>query len=129
MSRPVRPWTDFLAFLHIVRILRAERPDLVHTHAAKAGVLGRAAAALLRVPVRVHTYHGNVFQGYFGPLQTKIWIVIERALNKITTRTVLISESQADELINKYNVVSRKTASVIRNGYDLSQFGSGENLR
>ena len=129
MSRPVRLWADFLAFLRIVRILRAERPDLVHTHAAKAGVLGRAAAALLRVPVRVHTYHGNVFQGYFGALQSKIWIVIERALNKITTRTVLISESQADELVNKYNVVSRKTASIIRNGYDLSQFGSGENLK
>ncbi len=129
MSRPVHLWADFLAFVQIVRILRAERPDLVHTHAAKAGVLGRAAAALLRVPVRVHTYHGNVFQGYFGALQSKIWIVIERALNKITTRTVLISESQADELVNKYNVVSRKTASIIRNGYDLSQFGSGENLK
>ena len=102
MSRPVRPWADFLAFLRIVRILRAERPDLVHTHAAKAGVLGRVAAALVRVPIRVHTYHGNVFHGYFGALQTKMWIAIERALNKVTTRTVLISESQADELVHKY---------------------------
>jgi len=129
MSRPVRLWSDFVAFLHIVRILRAEQPDLVHTHAAKAGTLGRIAAAIVGVPVRVHTYHGNVFQGYFGALQTRIWIAIERMLNKITTRTVLISESQVDELVDKYNVVSPQKACVIRNGYDLSQFGGGADVR
>jgi glycosyltransferase involved in cell wall biosynthesis len=124
MSRPVRLWSDLLAFLRIVRILRAERPDLVHTHTAKAGTLGRLAAALLGVPVLVHTYHGHVFQGYFGQFQTRIWLAIERALNKITTRTVVISESQMGELVEKYNVVSRHKACVIRNGYDLSPFGS-----
>ena len=129
MSRPVRLWSDFVAFLHIVRILRAEQPDLVHTHAAKAGTLGRIAAAIVGVPVRVHTYHGNVFQVYFGALQTRIWIAIERMLNKITTRTVLISESQVDELVDKYNVVSPQKACVIRNGYDLSQFGGGADVR
>jgi hypothetical protein len=101
MSRPVRLWSDLLAFLRIFRILRREQPDLVHTHAAKAGTLGRLAATLLRVPVRVHTYHGHVFHGYFGTLQTRIWLAIERTLNKITTRTVVISESQ-EELVEKY---------------------------
>src|SRR5690348_8109779 len=85
MSRPDRLWSDFLAFLHIVRILRMEKPHLVHTHTAKAGALGRLAATLLRVPIRVHTYHGHVFHGYFGPLQTRIWLTIERTLNRITT--------------------------------------------
>ena len=122
MSRPVRLWSDFLAFLRIVRILRMEQPDLVHTHTAKAGALGRVAATLLRVPVRVHTYHGHVFHGYFGPLQTRIWLAIERTLNKITTRTVVVSESQADELVEKYKVVSRQKVCTIRNGYDLSRF-------
>jgi len=122
MSRPVRLWSDFLAFLRIVRILRMERPDLVHTHTAKAGALGRVAATLLRVPVRVHTYHGHVFHGYFGPLQTRIWLAIERTLNKITTRTVVVSESQADGLVEKYKVVSRQKVCTIRNGYDLSLF-------
>jgi glycosyltransferase involved in cell wall biosynthesis len=129
MSRPVRPWTDFLAFLRIVRIFRAERPDLVHTHAAKAGTLGRVAAVLLGVPVRVHTYHGHVFSGYFGALQTRIWIAIERTLDRITTRTVLISESQVDELVDRYHVVSPQKVCVIRNGYDLSLFGSGTDVR
>jgi len=129
MSRPVRLWSDFMAFIHIVRVLRAERPDLVHTHAAKAGTLGRVAAALVGVPVRVHTYHGNVFHGYFGALQTRIWLAVERALNKITTRTVVISESQVDELVEKYNVVSRQKVCTIRNGYDLSLFGSRTDVR
>jgi len=129
MSRPVRLWSDFLAFLRIVRILRMEQPDLVHTHAAKAGTLGRVAAAFLRVPVRVHTYHGHVFDGYFGPLQTRIWLAIERTLNRITTRTVVISESQADELVEKYNVVSRQKVCTIRNGYDLSLFASRADVR
>jgi glycosyltransferase involved in cell wall biosynthesis len=129
MSRPVRLWSDFLAFLRIVRILRAERPDLVHTHAAKAGTLGRVAAAFLGVPVRIHTYHGNVFHGYFGTLQTRIWLAIERTLNKITTRTVVISEAQVNELVEKYNVVSPQKACVIRNGFDLSLFGSRAAVR
>jgi glycosyltransferase involved in cell wall biosynthesis len=129
MSRPVRLGSDFLAFLRIVRILRAERPDLVHTHSAKAGTLGRLAAVLLGVPVRVHTYHGHVFQGYFGKLQTRIWLGIERALNKITTLTVVISESQVDELVEKYHVVSPQKARLIRNGYDLSRFGSVPDVR
>jgi len=129
MSRPVRLWSDFLAFLRMVRILRMEQPDLVHTHAAKAGALGRIAATLLRVPVRVHTYHGHVFHGYFGPLQTRIWLAIERTLNKITTRTVAISESQAEELVEKYNVVSRQKVCTIRNGYDLSRFACREDIR
>jgi len=129
MSRPVRLWSDFLAFLRIVRILRMEQPDLVHTHAAKAGTLGRIAATLLRVPVRVHTYHGHVFHGYFGPLQTRAWLAIERTLNKITTRTVVISESQAEELVEKYNVVSRQKVCTIRNGYNLSLFARKEDVR
>jgi glycosyltransferase involved in cell wall biosynthesis len=129
MSRPVRLWADFLAFLSVVRILRAERPDLVHTHAAKAGTLGRLAAAILGVPVRVHTYHGNVFRGYFGPMQTRIWLAIERTLNKVTTATIVISESQVDELVEKYNVVSAQRVRVIRNGYDLSPFGPGVDIR
>ncbi len=129
MSRPVRLWWDFLAFLRIVRILRAERPDLVHTHAAKAGTLGRLAAAFLGVPVRIHTYHGHVFHGYFGQLQARMWLAIERTLNKITTRTVVISESQMDELVKKYNVVSPQKVCVVRNGYDLSLFGSASYVR
>ena len=129
MSRPVRLWSDFLAFLRIVRILRKEQPDLVHTHAAKAGTLGRMAATLLRVPVRVHTYHGHVFDGYFGPLQTRIWLAIERTLNRVTTRTVVISQSQADELVEKYKVVSRQRVCTIRNGYDLSLFACSADVR
>jgi len=129
MSRSVRLWSDFLAFLHIIRIISKEKPDIVHTHTAKAGALGRVAAAILRVPVRVHTFHGHVFQGYFGAIQTRIWLTIERILNWLTTRTVCISESQAQELVHTYKVASMSRVSVIRNGYDLTRFGSDSTVR
>ena len=129
MSRPVRFWSDLLALLRIIRILWVEKPDLVHTHTAKAGTLGRVAATLLHVPVRVHTYHGHVFHGYFGPIQTRVWLAIERTLSKVTTRSVVVSESQAKELVDKYKVISRKKVCTIRNGYDLSLFARRTDLR
>jgi len=129
MSRSVRLWSDFLAFLRIVRILSKEKPEIVHTHTAKAGALGRLAAAMLRVPVRVHTYHGHVFHSYFGSIQTRMWLAIERALNRLTTRTVAISESQANELVRAYKVAPAHQVSVIHNGYDLSLFDSDSNAK
>jgi glycosyltransferase involved in cell wall biosynthesis len=129
MSRSVRLWSDFLAFLRILCILSKEKPDIVHTHTAKAGALGRVAAAILRVPVRVHTYHGHVFHGYFGLVQTRLWLAIERTLNRFTSRTVTISESQAKELVHRYKVAPRNRVSVIHNGYDFSLFGSDFSIR
>jgi len=121
MSRPIRPWSDFVAFLRIVRILREERPNIVHTHTAKAGTLGRLAATLLGIPV-VHSYHGHVLQGYFGRLQTRIWLAIERALNKVTAQTLTVSESQANELVDQYRIVPRQKLCVVRDGYDLTSY-------
>src|SRR5690348_674992 len=78
MSREVSWWADVKAFFRIVRLLRRERPDVVHTHTAKAGALGRAAAWLSRVPVVVHTYHGHIFHGYFSPAKVRIYLALER---------------------------------------------------
>ena len=66
LSRAIRPAKDFAAFLRIYRIIRGEKPDIVHTNTAKAGTLGRIAAVLAGVPVKVHTYHGHIFRGYFS---------------------------------------------------------------
>jgi glycosyltransferase involved in cell wall biosynthesis len=124
MLRPVRLSSDLRAFVRIFSVLRMERPDIVHTHTAKAGALGRAAALLARIPVRIHTYHGNVFHGYFGPVKTRAWLIIERILNRFTTCVIAISDSQAEELVRKYKVVSREKLVVVRNGHDLSLFTS-----
>lgn len=76
LGRRVKPWHDLVALLKLYRVLRAADPRIVHTHTAKAGALGRVAAVLARVPVRIHTYHGHVFEGYFGPAVTRIYIAI-----------------------------------------------------
>ena len=123
MEREVS-WSDARAFWKIFRFLRRERPDVVHTHTAKAGALGRIAAWLAGVPVIVHTYHGHVFHGYFGRLKTRVYLAIERALARITSCVVAISESQCDELSEKYRVVSRQKISLIQNGFELGAFSA-----
>jgi len=122
MSRPVKLWSDLLAFWQVFRILRQERPDIVHTHTAKAGALGRAAAVLAGVPVRIHSYHGHVFQGYFGSAQVRLWLCIERLLGKFTTRIVAISPSLAEELVHRYGIAPVGKVATIRTGFDLKPF-------
>ncbi len=122
MSRPVKLWPDLLAFWRVFRILRQERPDIVHTHAAKAGAVGRAAAILAGVPVRIHSYHGHVFQGYFGRLYVLLWLSIERLLGKFTTRVIAISPSLAEELAHRYRVACAEKIAVVRTGFDLKPF-------
>jgi glycosyltransferase involved in cell wall biosynthesis len=123
MSREIS-WSDALAFWKIFRFLRKERPDVVHTHTAKAGALGRLAAWLARVPVIVHTYHGHVFYGYFSPVKTRLYLAIERALGRITSCVIAISESQRDELGGKYRVVPHQKIAVIQNGFELGAFSA-----
>jgi glycosyltransferase involved in cell wall biosynthesis len=121
MSRPVRLFSDLRSLVFIYRILRRERPQIVHTHTAKAGTLGRVAAVLARVPVRVHTFHGHVFSGYFGKVKTRAYLGIERFLARFTTRIVTVSEGQARELADVYRVVGKEKIQVIRNGFDWEE--------
>src|SRR3954468_19641130 len=118
MSRPVRFVSDLRSLVAIYRILRREKADIVHTHTAKAGTLGRIAAVLARVPVRVHTFHGHIFAGYFGGFKTRVFLAIERVLARFTARTVTVSEGQARELAEVYGVAPRTKIQVVRNGFD-----------
>jgi len=90
MSREISMWSDLCALWKIYRFLRRERPEIVHTHTAKAGALGRLAAWLAGVPMIIHTYHGHVFHGYFSPAKTKIYLMIERMLGKLSTKIIAI---------------------------------------
>ncbi len=94
MRRSVNPIQDLRALQRIREIIKEFKPDIVHTHASKAGALGRIAARLERVPVVVHTYHGHVFHSYFGSIKTSIYKIIERTLAKFTTAIVTISPHQ-----------------------------------
>jgi glycosyltransferase involved in cell wall biosynthesis len=121
LSRAIMPWSDAAALWKIYRVLRRETPDIVHTHTAKAGTLGRIAALLAGVPCRIHTYHGTVFRGYFGPLATRFFLAIERTLARGTSKIIVVSESQRNELVDHFKVAGPDQVLVLRNGFDLHQ--------
>jgi len=115
---------DVIAFAHLVRTLRRFRPDVVHTHAAKAGTLGRLAAIVPgrgRPRVIVHTFHGHSLSGYFSSRQAALFLAIERFLARRTSRLVAVSEEVRDDLI-RLGVAPPEQIEVIRLGFDLSRF-------
>lgn len=98
LGRAIRPTDDLRALVHILREIRRYRPDIVHTHTAKAGVLGRIAAITLRVPVRVHTFHGHLLDGYFVGWKRWLVITVERLLATRTTALVSVGARVGEEL-------------------------------
>ena len=119
MKREVGIWSDFKSLFQFYRILRRERPDIVCTHTAKAGAIGRIAAFLAHVPVIVHTFHGHVFHNYFGKIKTHIFIFIERALAKISDQVITISPEQYLDITETYRIAPPAKVSMIRLGLDL----------
>jgi hypothetical protein len=85
-------WSDLQAARKIQRIIQYEKPDLVHTHTPKAGIIGRWAAWAARIPVILHTFHGFGFSDSHGTLKKQLYVMIERLTAKITTRFVAVSD-------------------------------------
>lgn len=134
MSREVSP-QDAVTVWKLYRLLRRERPDIVHTHTAKAGTVGRAAgllyrwltpAALVGRPRRVrfvHTYHGHIFHSYYGELKTRLFLSIEKLLARLVSdRIVVISRQQYREIHEEFGVGRREQFRVVPLGLELSQF-------
>ncbi|HET7435024.1 MAG TPA: glycosyltransferase [Thermoanaerobaculia bacterium] len=124
MSRAISP-KDIFVIAKLFRIFRRFRPDVVHTHTAKAGTVGRIAALLYRFTTRrrvrlVHTFHGHVFHGYYGRLATRVFITIERLLARITDTIVVISRRQLEEIHGTYRLGRREQFAVIPLGLDLA---------
>jgi len=122
LGREISWRDDLVALWQLYRILVRERPDVMHTHTAKAGTVGRLAAILARVPIRVHTFHGHIFHGYFGPRKTAVFVWVERLLARFTSRIVAISPRQLDELCDTYRIAPRNKFVVIPLGFDLEPF-------
>jgi glycosyltransferase involved in cell wall biosynthesis len=122
LGRAVRPWDDALTLTRLVNEFRRFRPDIVHTHTAKAGTLGRIAARLVGAAVVVHTFHGHVFEGYFGPTTSRAIIEIERTLSRITDAVITISPNQHEDITRKFRITAPDKARIIPLGIDLSRF-------
>jgi glycosyltransferase involved in cell wall biosynthesis len=122
MKREIDPGNDRSAYIKLKGIIRDFKPDIVHTHASKAGTIGRIAAINSGISVIVHTFHGHAFHSYFNPFTTRIFMEIERYLARRSTAIIAISEIQRQELVYKYKIVADDKVTVIPLGFDLSRF-------
>ena len=122
MQRSINPKNDRIAYNKIQKIIQDFKPDIVHTHASKAGALGRRAAFNAKIPQIYHTFHGHVFHSYFGSLKTNLYKNIERRLAKKSTNIIAISELQKKELSEIHRICPAEKIKVIPLGFDLTPF-------
>ena len=119
----IRPLSDLTALVGLIGVIHRFRPHIVHTHTAKAGLLGRLAAVLGpgRRPIIVHTYHGHVLEGYFGRRTSAIYRFLERRLGSVSDCLIGVSEATVDDLV-RLGVAGREQFRVIPIGLDLERF-------
>jgi len=131
LGRAIQPLADLRTLATLVGELRRRRPRIVHTHMAKAGLLGRLAAVIYnftrgeapRARV-VHTYHGHVLEGYFSPLKTSIFISLERLMARSTDAIIAIAPAIRAELLNDYRIGRAEQYRIIPLGFDLAPFAA-----
>jgi glycosyltransferase involved in cell wall biosynthesis len=131
LQRSLSPLDDLRAFVRLYREIRAYRPDIVHTHMAKAGLLARLAAAACNVTQPsgrrariVHTYHGHVLEGYFTRTMTAIFVALERLLARLSDRIVAISPAIRDQLLTDFRIGTAAQYRVVPLGFDLAPFAA-----
>lgn len=130
LRREVRPALDWIAVRRILRHLNEFQPHIVHTHTAKAGAVGRFAVRLYNLrrprdaprPKVVHTFHGHVLAGYFGPIQSALFRFAERRLARFTDAIVSVSPRVRNALLQTYKIGRPEQHVVIPLGFDLSDF-------
>jgi len=121
LVRRISPWNDFKAFVLLWSLIRRYKPHIVHTHTSKAGVLGRLAAWLARVPAIIHKPHGHVFYGHFGPRVSRFFLLVERLLSRITDQVITLTPMEArDHLTLK--VLTADKISIIHSGVELNRY-------
>ena len=123
LHREISPLRDAVAIVRLARLIRRVRPHILHTHTAKAGAVGRLAALLAgdaRPPIVVHTFHGHVLRGYFDPLRTAGFRLLERWLATKSTALVAVSPQVRDDLVS-LGVAPRERFVVVRVGIELEQ--------
>jgi len=126
LQREISPLADLKTVWALWQVIRQFKPDIIHTHTAKAGMIGRFCAFwynilhIKRIKV-IHTFHGHVFHGYFSPLKTKFFINIERLLARLTDLIITITPTQQQEILS-FGVGQKRQHKVIPLGLDLNKF-------
>ncbi|EGJ32396.1 MULTISPECIES: glycosyltransferase family 4 protein [Moorena] len=120
LIRPLHPTQDFQALLDIVRLLRQEQFDIVHTHSSKAGILGRLAARIARVPVVVHTIHGFPFNDFMPAWKRQLYINLERSVRSCTDFFITVSELNRQQAA-QLGILSLENSKTVYGGIDLTK--------
>ncbi|MCK4646185.1 MAG: glycosyltransferase family 4 protein [Candidatus Aminicenantes bacterium] len=121
LVRKINIIKDFKAFFDIWKLIKKNKPLIVHTHSSKAGLLGRLAAKFAGIPIIVHTPHGHVFFGYFGPLKTKIFIILEKLASRITDKIVALTNREKEDHL-RLRIANDDKFIIIHSGIDLKKF-------
>jgi glycosyltransferase involved in cell wall biosynthesis len=131
LCRPLSPANDLRTLIRLYREFRRIRPRIVHTHMAKAGLLGRLAAAAYNLTrgsapraMVVHTYHGHVLDGYFSKLMTSVFIGLERLLARVSDAIIAISPAIRADLLDTYRIGEESQYRVVPLGFDLAPFAA-----
>jgi glycosyltransferase involved in cell wall biosynthesis len=129
LGRNISLMDDLKSFFILRKIIKRFKPDILHTHTAKAGALGRLAVLSLRTPfllskdIRVyHTFHGHTFHSYFSRLKTFIFILAENFFARFTDSIIVVSEQQKEDICETFKIADEKKVQVIRLGFDLSAY-------
>lgn len=126
----IHPWNDLCTLWALRRIVRRYEPHIVHTHTAKAGILGRLAARTVRpAPLCVHTFHGHVLDAYFGPIRSAVFKTLERRAARHTDAFVAVSPSVRDELVGQHHIGDAARFHIIPSGRLESCDRRGDSLR
>ncbi len=123
LVRKISPFYDLKAFFTLIKILRHERPLIVHTHTSKAGILGRWAAFFAGVPIILHTPHGHIFWGYFSKWKVLFYIILEKLTACIANKIIALTEQEKNDHIHLC-IASEDKFSVVHSGIDLDRFSN-----
>ena len=137
LGREISFADDLKVLRQMVMIFNKFKPDIVHTHTAKAGVIGRLSAILYNLGKRrknkvklVHTFHGHVFHSYFNHIKTYIFILIERILGQFTDRIIVVSSLQKEDICQRFKIAPSRKVRNIPYGIELKHFSNyNESLR
>lgn len=129
MGRDIKILGDVVSFLKILSIVFKFKPDVIHSHTAKAGALGRLVGFIYNLAVLprnrcilIHTFHGHVFHSYFSRIKIGIYILIEKMLGLATHRAVVVSQRQKEEIGNEFRILQPERISVVRLGIYMDPF-------
>lgn len=126
LKREISPYNDYKAYREIKKIIQEFKPDIVHTHASKAGALGRKAAHEAGIPAIVHTFHGHVFDSYFNGLISKYYVGVERRLARKSHAIIALSQNQKYDLLQRFSICEEEKLHIIPLGFDLNRFAENK---